>query len=782
MDAPKTEESRRSNFIREIIEQDLAANTHQGRVVTRFPPEPNGYPHIGHAKSICLNFGLARDYQGTCHLRFDDTNPTTEDIEYVEALRRDIRWLGFDWGEHEYYASDYFGQLYDFAVILIKKGLAYVCSLTDAQIREYRGSLSEPGRPSPDRDRPIEESLDLFARMRAGEFEEGRYVLRGRIDMGSPNMKMRDPLFYRIRHAHHYRQGDSWPIYPFYDFAHCLSDSIEDITHSICTLEFENNRELYDWIIKETGVQKVPRQYEFARLALATTITSKRKLLQLIKDKLVDGWDDPRMPTLSGMRRRGYTPEAIRDFCDMIGVARANSTVDFEKLEYAVRNDLNHRAPRVMVILDPLKVTITNWPEGKVETLEASYWPHDVPREGSREVPFGGTLFIEREDFMEAPPRGYHRLSPGGEVRLRYGYFLKCEGVVKDAAGEVVELLCTIDPDTRGGSAKDGRKVKGTIHWVSAAHALPIEVRLYDRLFWADEPGAGGRDFLDDLNPDSLTILTAMAEPSMASAAVGDHFQFERTGYFILDAAAEAGRPAVYNRVVTLKDSWARKTATPEPDAAPSPAPEVAVGQEVDSGRGDRRPSRRNRAYERQKAREASPILAERFARYGGELGLGEEEADLLSGDLALSDLFEAALPGCQAQSLARWIVNELLRALKDTPVDALPFGPDKLAALVRMLDAGTINGTVAKEVFEAMMERGADPEQLVKDKGLEQLDDASALSGIVDGVLAESPEELERLRGGDKRLMGLFIGNVMKATGGKANAQLVRQLIQEKI
>jgi len=476
------------DFIRTVVNEDMRTGRYDGKVITRFPPEPNGYPHIGHAKSISLNFGLALEYGGRCHLRMDDTNPTTEDEEYVRALQDAVHWLGFDWGKHLYYASDYFPQLYAFAEQLILDGKAYVDSLNEEEIREYRGTVTEPGRESPYRNRSVEENLDLFRRMRAGEFADGAHVLRGKGDMASPNMKMRDPLFYRIRHAHHYRTGDEWCIYPMYDFAHPLSDAIEGVTHSICTLEFENNREIYNWLADNLLEEPRPHQYEFARLNLDYTIMSKRKLLQLVQENHVNGWDDPRLSTIAGLRRRGVTPEAIRAFCDKIGVSKANSRVDIALLDHCIRDDLNTKAPRVMAVLRPLKVVITNYPAGQAEALEASFWPRDVPKEGSRPVPFARELYIEQDDFMENPPKGFHRLVPGGEVRLRYAYIITCDDVIKDAEGNVLELRCSYAPESRGGAAVDGRKVKGTIHWVSAAHAVPVEVRLYDRLFTTSNP------------------------------------------------------------------------------------------------------------------------------------------------------------------------------------------------------------------------------------------------------------------------------------------------------
>jgi len=549
------------DFLRGMVERDLASDKFGGRVATRFPPEPNGYLHIGHAKAICVDFGIAEEYDGACNLRFDDTNPTTEDPEFVEAIKGDIRWLGFEWA-NERYASDYFEQLYGFAVELVERGLAYVDDLSEAEIREYRGTVREPGRVSPHRDRPVAENLDLFARMRAGEFAEGEKVVRAKIDMAHPNMKMRDPILYRILKKDHYRSGDAWCVYPMYDHAHCLSDAIEGITHSLCTLEFENNRAIYDWILDNSSVaQPRPEQTEFARLNLSYTVVSKRKLLELVEGGHVEGWDDPRMPTLAGLRRRGFTPSAIRRFCDDIGVAKANSLVDVAMLEHAVRDELNYNAPRVLSVLRPLKVVITNYPEDQVEWLDADYWPRDIPKEGTRQVPFSRELYVEQTDFMEDPPKKFFRLGPGREVRLRYGYFIRCEEVIKDDDGNVVELRCTYDPETRGGQAPDGRKVRGTIHWVSAAQSLPIEVRLYDRLFNDPEPLAHDEDFKTFLNESSLEVLgEARVEPSVGAAEPGTHFQFERHGYFHLDAkaSAEAGRQ-VWNRVVALRDVWARR-------------------------------------------------------------------------------------------------------------------------------------------------------------------------------------------------------------------------------
>ncbi len=554
-----TETVTSSDFIRDIIREDLRTNKYGGRVHTRFPPEPNGYLHIGHAKSICLNFGVAEEFGGLCNLRFDDTNPTKEEVEYVEAIKEDVRWLGYDWDDREFYASDYFEQLYEYAIQLIKAGKAYVCDLSPEEIREYRGTLTEPGRESPYRNRSVEENLDLFQRMRAGEFPEGSRTLRAKIDMAHPNIVMRDPVMYRIMYATHHRTGDKWCIYPMYDFAHCLSDSIEGITHSLCTLEFKNNRELYDWFLDQLGVYH-PQQIEFARLNLSYTVLSKRRLIQLVEEGYVSGWDDPRMPTLSGLRRRGYTPEAIRNFCSRIGVARKDNVIEMALLEHSIREDLNKRAPRVFAVLRPLKVVLINYPEDQVEEMEAVNNPED-PSMGTRKVPFSRELYIERDDFREDPPKKFWRLAPGREVRLMNAYFIKCVNVIKDPkTGEVVELHCTYDPETRGGSAPDGRKVRGTLHWVSAAHSLKAEVRLYDRLFTKANPldVAEGEDFKSYINPNSLEVLTdCRVEPGLAGASPGSRYQFTRLGYFCVDPDSRDGA-LVFNRTVPLRDSWAK--------------------------------------------------------------------------------------------------------------------------------------------------------------------------------------------------------------------------------
>jgi glutaminyl-tRNA synthetase len=550
----------RKDFLREKVSEDVATERFGRPIHTRFPPEPNGFLHIGHAKSICLNFGIAREFGGLCNLRFDDTNPTTEDIRYVDAIREDVRWLGFSWDE-ERFASDYFERLYEIAEAMVRAGKAYVDSDSEEAIRERRGTISVPGTPSPFRDRSVDENLDLLRRMRAGEFPDGAHVLRARIDMSHPNMLMRDPLLLRIRHAAHYRRGTAWCIYPLYDFAHGLSDAFEGITHSLCTLEFKDNRELYDWLVREAGFERPPEQTEFARLELDYTVLSKRKLLRLVSEGHVAGWDDPRMPTIAGLRRRGVTPEAIRAFADTIGVARSDARIELATFEHAVRDDLNMRVPRVMAVARPLKLVLTNYPAGQVETLDAPLYPHDVPKTGSRPVPFSRELWIERDDFMEDPPKKFFRLAPGREVRLRYGYLVTCTNAVKDASGAVVEVHATYDPATRGGDAPDGRKVQGTIHWVSAAHALGCELRLYDRLFSVPNPDAlpEGRDFVTALNPQSLvTLRGAKIEPSVAADPPGSRYQFERTGYFISDPVDSTPGALVFNRTVALRDSWAK--------------------------------------------------------------------------------------------------------------------------------------------------------------------------------------------------------------------------------
>ncbi|AUX27365.1 glutaminyl-tRNA synthetase [Sorangium cellulosum] len=778
-----------SNFIRTIIAEDLAAGRHQ-RVVTRFPPEPNGYLHIGHAKSILLNFGLAADFGGACHLRFDDTNPAAEDLEYVESIQRDVRWLGCDWGGELFFASDYFERLYAFAVELISKGKAYVCSLSEAETRELRGTVTEPGRESPYRNRSVEENLDLFARMRAGEFAEGEHVLRAKIDMAAPNMKMRDPPIYRIKRARHYRTGDAWCIYPLYDFAHSLSDAIEGITHSICTLEFENNRELYDWIIDQLDVPSRPRQYEFARLNLNYTVMSKRKLLALVKGGHVTGWDDPRMPTLAGLRRRGVTPEAIRAFCEEIGVAKANSVVDIAKLESCIRDDLNLRAPRVMAVLRPLRVVLENYPEGKVEDIDAPYWPEDVPKQGSRKVPLSRVLYIERDDFLEEPPTKWFRLAPGQRVRLRYAGFITCREVVKDpTSGEVLELRCTYEPPGNDGAAPDGRRPKGTLHWVSAAHAIRAEVRLYDRLFAVERPDAvdEGQDFLDNMNPGSLVTLTGCCvEPSLSTVEKGSHVQFERQGFFCVDPVDSAPGAPVFNRTVALKDSWGRR-AEQRPTQAAAPGPRGAAERPEVAASAPERPQpakpRGERASLEERLARLDPARARRARHLIEARGIPGDDAVVLAEDDGLLRLFEGAVAAHDnPRGAANWIIHSLSRELKDRKVDDLPFSGAQIGELQALIDDGTISGKIAKDVLAEMVQQGGSPRAIVEQRGLRQVADAGAVERMVDQIIAGHPGEVARFRAGNAKLLGFFVGQVMKASGGKANPDLVNSLLTRKL
>jgi glutaminyl-tRNA synthetase len=783
-ETPESGEERGPNdgvhFIRAMIAADNESGKFDRRVVTRFPPEPNGYLHIGHAKSICLNFTMALEHDGgRCHLRFDDTNPTTEDAEYVRAIEQDVRWLGFEWGEHEYFASSYFDRLYEYAIELIEAGKAYVDSLDEAEIREYRGTLSTAGRPSPHRERSVAENLDLFRRMRDGEFEDGAHVLRAKIDMAAANMKMRDPLLYRIRKAHHHRTGDAWCIYPMYDYAHCLEDAIEGVTHSLCTLEFENNRDIYDWVLDELGsFPQRPYQTEFARLEVSFMITSKRKLLSLVEDGTVSGWDDPRMPTLAGLRRRGYTPEAIRSFCERVGVAKANSVVDIQLLEHHIRDDLNHRAPRVMCVLRPLRVVIENYPEGADEQLEASYWPHDVPRTGARSVPFARELYIERDDFQQEPEKGFFRLAPGREVRLRYAYFITCVGVVEDPeTGEVVELRCTYDPETRGGDAPDGRKVKGTLHWVSAAHAQPARVRLYDRLFAVESPGNDGTDLRSQLNPNSLeTIEGAMIEPSVVEDDAGPHYQFERQGYFVRDAEDSVDGAPVFNRTVALRDSWAKSKKTPAKPIPPARSEGARPSERA-------RPKKRSKAEARVAFLADHPGLAATEARYIEQLGIDAAYAEVLTSDEGLAAFFEAAVTEHGKPAVvAKWIANELLGELGSTPVTDLRFEGQAVGRLVALVEAKTISGKIAKTVLTEMIASGEEPATIVERLGLSQITDPEALRAVIDEVLAANAKQLAQYRGGNTRLFGFFVGAVMKATNGRAQPKLANELLRKAL
>jgi len=761
-DAPRRSPERPRNFLAEIVEADLAAGTTGGRVVTRFPPEPNGFLHVGHAKSILLNFGLARAYGGRTHLRFDDTNPVTEETEYVEAIMDDVRWLGCDWGAHLYYASDFFERMYECAERLVREGHAFVDSQDQDAIREQRGSFERPGTNSPFRDRPAAESLDLLRRMRKGEFEDGTCVLRARIDMAHRNVLMRDPLLYRIRHASHHRTGDRWCIYPMYDYAHPLEDAFEGVTHSICTLEFESNRELYDWVLDHLGPwDPRPRQYEFARLALGYTVMSKRKLLQLVNEKRVSGWDDPRMPTIAGMRRRGVTPEALRDFAEMIGVAKNNSVVDIGKLEYAIRSDLEERTPRALAVLDPLPVELSNRAD-EVE-LELPWWPGDPERGGTRKVPFGRQLLIEREDFADDPPADWKRLAPGREVRLAGAHVVRCERVERDASGRPTRLVCAVDA-----SARD-RKGLGTLHWVHATRSVAAEVRLYDRLFRSEQPDAEA-DPVAALNPGSLVVAKgARLEPALGAAAPGSRWQFLRQGYFFVDPVDSRPGAPVFNRTIGLKDSWARPA---EQAAAPRRAPEAAPAAPA-----------RSRDEIRSAAHEADGALSARWTRLRA-IGLGEDEADAIAADAAVSLWYEGAFASGPAhcRAVARWLANDLLGLARGRALASLPLTQAAFNRFVQMVETGKVTSAGAKTLLAALVESGGDPAARAKDLGLERTSDRAALAAAVDRALAAQAAEVARYRAGERKLLGVLVGAAMREAGKAADAAEVRAVLQEKL
>ncbi len=748
-------ESESNNFLRALIRAHLDTGVHD-RVATRFPPEPNGYLHIGHAKSICLNFGLAREFGGTCNLRFDDTNPAKEEVEYVESIKADVQWLGFQWSGL-YFASDYFERMYLLAEALIEAGKAYVDDLDEAEIRAHRGTISEPGRPSPYRDRSIAENLDLLRRMRAGEFPNGARVLRAKGDMSAANLKLRDPLLYRIRHDHHHRTGDAWCIYPMYDYAHPLSDAFEGITHSICTLEFENNRDIYDWVIRETGVHEV-HQYEFARLFLTYTVMSKRKLLRLVKEGFVSGWDDPRMPTIAALRRRGVTADAIRDFADRVGVAKANSVVEIEVLEGAIRDDLNTRAPRWMAVLDPVELVVESWTGGP-DAIEAAHWPHDVAaaEPTSRLVNFGRRLWIDRSDFaVEAPPK-WHRLAPGREVRLRYGYVVRCVGFETDDAGNVVRVRCTHDPETRGGNLPAGRKVAGTIQWVNADDAVSIEARLYDRLFAHERPD-GDDDFTVHLNPHSLSVVTARAEPGLAALPVGTHVQLERVGYFFVDPVDSRPGAPVLNRTVGLKDSWVKQDKPKVEAPRPIKVPEPRAVKEV------RRP-----------ADALTTDQAVRAERWIVVLGLSEDDAALLSADDTLAEAYDTAVDAVgQPLAVARFFLNDLPKDARASVRD-----PAAIGRLVVRIEDGTITSRAGKDVLAVLLAEGGDPDAIIAARGLRQTTDTSGVTAFIAKLLAKNPDKVAAYRGGRTGLFGFFVGEVMKATRGTVNATVVNDLVK---
>ncbi len=744
--------SENRDFLRTIIEKDLKDGKYKN-VVTRFPPEPNGFPHIGHAKSIYINFGIAKDFKGKCHLRMDDTDPTKENIKYVEALKDAVKWLGFEWNDKIYFTSDYFEKLYEYAVELIKMGKAYVDSLNEEEIREYRGTVTTSGKRSKYANRTIEENLKLFEKMRKGEFKEGEHILRAKIDMSSPNMKLRDPLLYRIRHSHHFRTGDKWHIYPMYDFAHCLSDYIEGITHSFCTLEFENNRAIYDWII-DTLELKPPRpyQYEFARLNINYTVMSKRKLIELIEAKVVSGWDDPRLPTIAGYKRRGYTPESILAFCEQIGIAKANSVVDVSQLEYCIRDDLNKKVPRVMCILNPLKITITNY-DGE-EELEASYYPKDVPKEGTRKLPFSKEIYIDKNDFSENPPKDYYRLTPTQPVRLKHAYIISFEEAIKDKNGNLIEIKVKYHPDSKSGNDKSSIKVKSAIQWVNAKDAIKCELRLYDRLFAVENPKE-----IKDINPNSLQIIkNALIEPSVIKEKPDVRFQFEREGYFYMDPKDYSDKTPVFNKIVSLKDSWANK-------------------QNKTKQNKDIKPKKI------QKEGEVTPMseIEKRLFKSYEKMGLNQEIANTLARDEKLSRFFEEAQIFVKSPiNLANIIVNEVARELKKT--QDLKFTPKLIAELANLIDDDTISNKISKQVFEELAKNGTNPQKIVEEKGLIQINDPKAIEPIINEIIKQNPNNVTKYKEGNERLLGFFVGQVLKATKGKANPKLVNELVKIRL
>ncbi|WP_297441997.1 glutamine--tRNA ligase/YqeY domain fusion protein [Sulfurimonas sp.] len=743
------------NFLRTIVEEDLKSGKCK-EVVTRFPPEPNGFPHIGHAKSIFINFGIARDYNGHCNLRMDDTNPTTEDTKYVEALKDAVEWLGYEWDGNVRFTSDYFSKIYDYAIELIKIGKAYVDSLTEEEIREYRGTVIEAGKRSKYAQRSVQENLDLFERMKNGEFQDGEHVLRAKIDMSASNMKMRDPLLYRIRHTHHFRAGDEWAVYPMYDFAHCLSDYIEGVSHSLCTLEFENNRDIYNWVLEELNLEPPrPYQYEFARLGINYTVMSKRKLLELVEGDFVKGWDDPRLPTIAGYRRKGYTPESILNFCDLVGVAKANSMVDVSQLEFCIRDDLNTKVPRVMCVLDPLKVTIANY-DGS-EELTASYYPDDVPKEGSRVLPFSREIYIERDDFNENPPKGYFRLTPTQSVRLKHAYIISCKEIIKDANGNITEIIAEYHPTSKSGSDTSGIKVKSAIQWVSAKEAKKVEVRLYDRLFSCEAPQG-----VEDINPDSLKVVkNALVEPAVITDKPDERFQFERQGYFYADPIDYTDEKPVFNKIVGLKDSWSKKSQKTKTTPKQQVKKEQIDGEVVPM-------------TETQKAL---------YDNYINELKLNSELSNTLARDEQLSAFYKEALNALESPvNLANIIANEVARELKEHQLSELKFTPKQIAELVKMIDDATISNKIAKQIFEEMTKSGENPKKIVEDKGLIQISDPAKISPIIDEVIAKNPDNLVKFKAGNTKLLGFFVGQVLKATGGKANPKVVNELVSLRL
>ncbi len=739
------------DFLHNIVDEDLKSGKYK-KIITRFPPEPNGFPHIGHAKSICINFGIARDYNGHCNLRMDDTNPTKEDTSYVEALKDAVHWLGFDFGDNLYFTSNYFPKIYDYAVALIKMGKAYVDSLSEDEIREYRGSVTQPGKRSKYANRTILENLELFEKMKNGEFKDGVHVLRAKIDMSAANMKMRDPLLYRIRHANHFRTGDDWCIYPMYDFAHCLSDYVEGVSHSICTLEFENNRAIYDWVLDSLELEPPrPYQHEFARLNIDYTVMSKRKLLELVKGGIVSGWDDPRLPTIAGYKRRGYTPQSVLNFCDQIGVAKANSMVNVSQLEFCIRDDLNKKVPRALCVLEPLKVVIENY-DG-YEEIDAPYYQEDAPKRGSRKLPFSREIYIERSDFMENPPKNYFRLTPKQSVRLKHAYIISCKEVVKDSSGNILELKANYYPESKSGQDTSGIKVKSAIQWVSAKEAKKVEIRLYDRLFSCEIP-----EGIEDINPNSLKVIKdAFIEPAVIAQKPDERFQFERQGYFYADPIDYSDEKPVFNKIVGLKDSWNKKTKTTkhiQKDKALHVEGTVAPMSEEEK------------------------IL---FDRYTKELDLNDEISNTIARDKQLSDFYEEALsPDCNPASIANIIANEVARELKQT--NKLKFNAKQISQLAKLVDDGTISNKISKQVFEEMVKTGENPVKIVQDKELTQINDPAKISAIIDEIIAKNPDNVSKFKAGNAKLLGFFVGQVLKATGGKANPKVVNNLVAKSL
>ncbi|MBT5935674.1 glutamine--tRNA ligase/YqeY domain fusion protein [Sulfurimonas sp.] len=746
--------SESKDFLRMIVEEDLKSGKYK-EVVTRFPPEPNGFPHIGHAKSIVINFGIANDYNGHCNLRMDDTNPTKEDTKYVEALKDAVEWLGFQWGDDVHFTSDYFSKIYDYAVELIKMDKAYVDSASEDETRENRGTVKQAGKRSKYAQRSVEENLDLFERMKNGEFKDGEHVLRAKIDMSAANMKMRDPLLYRIRNVHHFRADNKWSIYPMYDFAHCLSDYIEGVSHSICTLEFENNRDVYNWVLDTLGLTTSrPYQHEFARLGINYTVMSKRKLLELVQGGQVSGWDDPRMPTIAGYRRRGYTPESILNFCDQIGIAKANSMVDVAQLEFCIRDDLNTKVPRVLAVLDPLKVTIVNY-EGN-EEIDAPYYPHDVPKEGDRKIPFSKEIYIERDDFMENPPKGYFRLTPDQPVKLRHAYIITCKEIIKDTSGNIIEIKAEYIPNSLSGSDTSGIKVKSAIQWVSIAEAKKVEVRVYDRIFKDEAP-----EGIEDINPDSLKVIkNAFIEPAVITQKPDERFQFERQGYFYFDPIDSTDEHPVFNKIVGLKDSWSKKEKPAKSEAKPQ-TKKVQVDGEVIA------------------MSEKQQTLFDKYT----SIGLNTEVSNTLARDEQLSSFYEETLSELNSPiALANIVTNEVARELKQMQVDELKFSAKQIAELIKMVDDGTISNKIAKQVFEEMVISGENAAQIVENEGLVQISDPSVISPIIDEIIAKNPDNVAKFKAGNTKLLGFFVGQVLKTTGGKANPVVVNELVAKKL